>query len=112
MRKLLVAAIVLSAGLTPLACILGLYTHPCSDCLELAACAHEELCRDDPCRTQALRPEPPPGNLPAAPALTGGHPLSTADPTLARAELLLKGRTLSEQLPDLHRCGRSLPLLI
>ena len=113
MRKLLVTILTLSAALTPLACITGVYAHACYACVDEAACSHEEICEDDPCSTQALRPEPPARGVPSDPSLIGGHALlRTGDLMLARAELILRSRPGDKRLSDLHSFGRNLPLLI
>ena len=112
MRKLLVTILTLSAALTPLACIAGLFAHPCYACVDEAACSHEEICEDDPCSTQALRPEVPARGVPSDPSLLGGLPSRTGDLMVDRAELATESPPLGQRPSDLRSCDRNLPLLI
>lgn len=112
MHPLLAIALALWVSLLPLVCTGGLYSHPCSDCVDGVACDHEEGCTDDPCGTQVLRSEAQRDGPVTDLALTGGLPLPAVHPGWPCTDLL-RGRPSSWDSPSSRvSFGRSLPLLI
>jgi len=112
MHRLLVVSIGFWLSTVPVACLAGVFQHPCADCVESLSCDHEDDCADDPCGTQALRPEPPAGERPLGSVILALNTISPIRPSGPRswhvpAKGMHDGRDLGSPVLDL-----SLPLLI